>query len=336
MKLNTAQANAFFEKPDTSRLGVLIFGADPMRVALKRQHLLSSLLGENAEEEMRLTRLPASDLRKDPAQLLDAVKAVGFFPGPRAVFVEDASDTAFPAIESAVNEATPEDAMIVVTAGQLKPTSKLRKLFEGSGSLACAALYDNPMTRDEIQTELSRAGLGNIPNDSMGALAGWAGDLEPGDFRQLLEKLVLYKLNDPAPLSVDDITNCAPTSTEAALDDILNAVAEARITEIAPILAKLRAQGTQPVGLCIGATRHFRTLYNAATNPQGIAGLRPPVYGPRRDRLDRQSRRWGVRRLETALTHLKDLDLTLRSAGQHAPAMPLVERVLIRLAHMVR
>ena len=82
MKLSTSQANAYFVKPDTNAAGALIFGADPMRIALKRQQLISKLLGPAGEEEMRLTRLPASDLRKDPALLTDALKAVGFFSWP--------------------------------------------------------------------------------------------------------------------------------------------------------------------------------------------------------------------------------------------------------------
>ena len=101
-------------------------------------------------------------------------------------------------------------------------------------------------------------------------------------------------------------------------------------------MKRLRAQGVQPVSLCINATRHFRTLYAVASDPggpaQGIGRVRPPVFGPRRDRVLRQAQKWNVTRLEQALTLLTDTDLQLRSAGQHAPAMALVERALIRLA----
>ena len=72
------------------RDGLLIYGNDAMRVALKRQEFLKNLLGPNAEEEMRLSRMPAGELRRDPAMLLDAIKAVGFHPAPRAALVEEA------------------------------------------------------------------------------------------------------------------------------------------------------------------------------------------------------------------------------------------------------
>ncbi|NBR90398.1 MAG: DNA polymerase III subunit delta, partial [Rhodobacteraceae bacterium] len=67
MKLNGPAAAKLFARPDPSVPAVLIFGADPMRVAMKRQEILANILGPKGEEEMRLTRLPASDLRKDGA-----------------------------------------------------------------------------------------------------------------------------------------------------------------------------------------------------------------------------------------------------------------------------
>jgi len=132
----------------------------------------------------------------------------------------------------------------------------------------------------------------------------------------------------------------APESTAAARDDLLNIVAEGKMEQIGPMLTRLKAQGVQPVGLIIGATRHFKALYAAASDPggpgQGIARLKPPVFGPRRDRMLRQAQSWETKKLEDALSFLVETDLQLRSAGQTAPAMALVERVLIRLSAMTR
>ena len=81
MKLAGDKANNYFSNPDANHTTILIYGADSMRVALRRQELLKALIGDNAEEEMRLTRISGSDLRSDPALLLDGLKANGFFPG---------------------------------------------------------------------------------------------------------------------------------------------------------------------------------------------------------------------------------------------------------------
>ncbi|MGH1464669.1 MAG: DNA polymerase III subunit delta [Cognatishimia sp.] len=340
MKLATRDANRYFGKPDPSRTGLLIYGPDAMRVALKRQEVITALIGPQGEEEMRLTRIPAASLRKDPAQLIDAIKAVSFFPGQRVAFVEDANDTAAPAILAALEDWRQDDAQIIVTAGQLKASSKIRKAFESHSNAYAAAIYNDPPSRDEIEADLAKAGLRNVDREAMTDLTNLARELDPGDFRQTIEKLSLYKYKDDSPATSEDVIACAPTSTEAALDDVLNIVAEGHAQDIGPVMAKLQAQGTQPVGLCIGATRHFRALYSAASDPggaaQGISRMRPPIFGPRRDRMLRQAQGWGAPKLEQALTILTDTDLQLRSAGQTAPTMALVERAFLRLAMLAR
>ena len=190
--------------------------------------------------------------------------------------------------------------------------------------------------RAEIEAELARAGLAQPERGAMDDIAALARALDPGDFRQTIEKIALYKHNDPQPLTSEEIALCAPAATEAAVDDVLNVVAEARTQEIGPLMARLRTQGVAPVTLCIQAMRHFRTLHTAAADPDGpasgMARMRPPVFGPRRDRMVRQAQSWGAPKLDTAISVLTETDLTLRSAGQNAPAMALVERMLIRLA----
>ena len=336
MKLSPRDASGYFARPNPDSTGILIYGPDTMRIALRRQEIIKALIGPEGEEEMRLTRIPASDVRKDPAQVLDALKSVSFFPGPRVVFVEDATDVAAPALITALGDWQSGDAQLVVTAGQLKATSKLRKAFEAHKNAYATGIYDDPPSRDDIERALKEAGISAPDREIMSALTDLARAMDPGDFRQTMEKLGLYKLGDTTPLTSDDIDACAPASTEAALDDILHIVAEARAKEIGPLLRRLQAQGANPVSLTIAAMRHFRALHSAASDPggaaQGIARARPPIFGPRRDRMLRQAQALGLHKLETALGVLTDTDLALRSAGQTAPQMAVVERAFIRLA----
>ncbi|WP_370282618.1 DNA polymerase III subunit delta [Pseudooceanicola sp.] len=338
MKLTARDAPGYFARPDADKTGLLIYGGDAMLVALRRQQVVKALVGPQGEEEMRFTRIAGADLRKDPAMLADAVKAVGFFPGPRVVLVEEVNETLADKIIPAVEDWAPGDAQVIVTAGSLKATSKLRKFFESHRNAYAVGIYDDPPSRGEIEGMLKDGGLQNLSDEAMRDMVALAQTLDPGDFRQTVEKLALYKLGDPVPVTGADIEACAPASTEAAIDDVLNVVAEAQPSEIGPVMARLQAQGVQGVALCIGAMRHFRTLYAVASHPggpgEGIGRLRPPVFGPRRDRILRQAQGWGAAKLQDALTLLTDTDLQLRSAGRTAPDMALVERTLIRLAMM--
>ncbi len=339
MKLTGNAATAYFRKPDPGHTGVLIFGADPMRVADKRQEAIAALVGPAGEEEMRLTRINAADLRKDPALLDDAIKAQGFFPGHRVAFVEDATDGLAKVLDAALQDWKPGDAQVVVTAGQLTAKSALRKAFEAHSNAVAIGIYDDPPTVADIEQTLAQSGIDMPDRDVMDALMSLAGSLEPGDFRQTIEKVSLYKRGDTTPLTIADVMANAPQSAEVDVDDVLEVVSLGQTDQLGPVLRNLYAQGVTPVTLCIGAMRHFRRLHTVASDPggpaAGVGRLRPPVFGPRRDKIARQAGHWGRDRLERALTALTDVDLQLRSANT-APQSALMERTLIRLAMMAR
>lgn len=339
MKLTGVAASRYFSRPDPARAALLIFGADAMRVALRRQEAVAALLGPKGEEEMRLTRIPGSDLRKDGAALLDAMKAVGFFPGQRVVLVEDATDTAAPACTAALSDWRPGDAHMVIAAGNLTAKSALRKLFEGSGSAVSIGIYDDPPSREEVEDILKAAGLRQLSPDAMSDLLALSRALDPGDFRRTVEKIALYKWNDPTPLTPAEIAANAPATIEADLDDLLAVVAEGRAQELGPMMRRIEGQGILPVTIAITMMRHFKALHSAASDPggpgAGIGKLRPPVFGPRRDKMQAQAQKWGMFRLEDALKHLIETDLTLRSSSK-APQEALLERALLRITMMAR
>lgn len=339
MKLSGRDAAAVFRKPDPAGTGLLLYGEDAMRVALRRHDVIAALIGPQGEGEMRLTRIAAADLRKDPAGLNDAVKAQGFFPGPRVVLVEEATDGLADTIGRGLTDWRAGDAQIIVTAGALAAKSALRKLFETHRTAHAIALYDEPPSDSEIDDLLANAGLRRISRDARSAIGALARLLSPGDFRQTVEKLGLYMHGSSAALTPDDVTACAPQSSAADTDDLVGIAADGRTADIAPILRRLYAQGVSPVTLSIMALRHFRALHVVASDPggpaSGIGRLRPPVFGPRRDAMIRQAGHWGRDRLEKALIVLIDTDLQLRSTSK-APQNALVERALIRLAMMAK
>ena len=311
--------------------------ADTMRVALRRQELLKSLIGDNAEEEMRLTRIPGSDLRSDPALLLDGLKASGFFPGPRAVFVEGVTDTNSAVIDAAMQDLQKGDAVLVLTSNQLNARSKLRKMIENNSNSVAIGIYNDPPNEKEIISIASKYNLNNFESDAKKDLIALGRSLDPGDFQQTCEKLSLYKYKDDSIITSTDINLCAPVTNDAVLDEAIYIIAEARSDEVGPMLSRLFGQGMNPTILCIAVMRYFRNLHSAASHPSGpdvaLSRARPPVFGLRKDRMVRQVRLWGGMRLEKALAVLTDTDLSLRSSSK-VPAHAMLERAFIRISMM--
>lgn len=339
MKLSGRDAARMLAAPDTARPGYLIYGNDAGRVDARRGDFVAALLGPGAAEEMRLARMSAAELRADPAAVQDAMRARGFFPGPRAVLVEGAGDGLSAVLGDALAAWQAGDATLVVTAGALAARSSLRKLFEAHASACALPVYDDPPGRDEIAAELARAGAGAVAPDALDALVAMGRGADPGEVRGTIEKLALLGLDADAPLTAEDVARVAPATPETGLDEVIDCAAEAREGALPGLLARLSAQGVNATTLCIAATRHFRRLHALASDRRGpeaaAAGLRPGVFGPRRDRLVRQARSLGQARLEEALALLLDTDLELRS-GRPVPGMALTERALVRIAMMRR
>jgi DNA polymerase III subunit delta len=339
MKLAPRDAGRFLDRPDPAVPGLLIFGSDPMRVTERRQRVIAAQIGPRGDAEMRLDRIDAGSLRNDGAAVADALKARGFFDGPRAVLVDSATETTTPALAGALAAWTPGDALLVVTAGELKPTAKLRKLFEGDRRALALAVYDDPPGRDEIERMLAAEGLSRLPPDALRDLVGLGQTLEPGEFRQTLTRIALYKHGDPAPLTPDEVSLLSPAAPEAGIDELITAVADGARAQIAPLVARLTGQGVNPVALCIPLIRHFRMLHRLVGDPAGpdraAERLRPPLNFKVKDRVLKQARQWRPDRLDEALSEVVSLDFALRSSAP-VPGRALAERALIRVATLAR
>ena len=336
MKLSGARARAYPDRPDPAHAGVLIHGSDAMRVALARERLVAALIGPGGADEMRLERLEAGALRGDPAALVDAVRARGFFPGRRAVLVEGAGDGLAGAVTAALGDWAEGDAHLVVTATGLRADAKLRKLFEGARNAVALAIYDDPPAAEEVDSMLEAAGLrpDAAARDDIQALSA---TIDPGEFRQFVGKLSLYAASEGGHVAAGDVALLAPATGEVQIDALTDAVAEGRTGEIGPLVRRLAGQGSGAVDLAIQMIRHFRILHTGATDPDGparaFARQRPPVFWKRRDRMAAQARRLGAARIEAALGQLVQADRTLRSGGA-APGLALIERALVRIAVM--
>jgi DNA polymerase-3 subunit delta len=339
VKLAGRDAARFLARPDPGTAGALIYGADAARVGMKRRDLLAALVGPDAAADMRLTRFAAADVRRDPAALVDALKAIGFFPGPRAVTVEEATEAQAEPILAALRAWTPGDAALVVTAGALKASSALRKGFEAAKAAVAIPVYDDPPDRAEIEAALTKAGVAQVDREAFADVEALARSLESGEFHQAIERLALYKRGDATPVSGADVAAIAPAPPEAEADALLDLAAEGRADALALAMRRLGGGSSAATGLVIAAGRHFRTLYAASVAADGpdaaLARARPPVWGPRRTRMAAQARRLGPDHLERALGWIMDADLALRSS-RPPPGHALAERLLVRIAMLRR
>ena len=333
MKLNAREATQFCRSPDRRYRAALIYGEDSVEVSRRRAQLIKALIGDG--EDHNVTQLDAGHARRDPALVVDAVMARGFFGGEPIVVVEGGTDGLTPSMTEAIAAMGQDDAFLVVTAGILPARSKLRKLFETDASAVAAPCYQTALGRAEIELILKDAGLDALSDDAVRDLVDFARSADSGALTDLISRLALYSLDAVVPVSSEDVIACLPGSGDADLDDVLDAVANGDVGRIGPMMTKLESQGVNATTLAISAMRKFRQLHAISSSGGSaetvISRLRPPVFGPRRDALVRQARLWSMGKCEGALKLILETDSALRG-GAASAGYPVLERMLIRLA----
>jgi len=333
VKLNARDALRFCRSPDRRYKAALIYGEDGVEISRRRVQLINALLGEG--ENHNVTRLDVAQARRDTAIIMDALRSKGFFGGEPIVLIENGTDGLAAGLSETFASAEADDAFLIVTAGLLPARSKLRKLFEGEVSAIAAPCYQTALGRPEIEALLKDAGVSGIDEEAIHDLVDFARSTDSGALSDLISRLSLYALSSDTPVSSADIIECLPGSGDADLDDVVDAVADGDARSVGPLMNKLESQGVNPTTLAIFAMRKFRQIHmitSAGGPPDSvISRLRPPVFGPRRDRLLRQARLWTTTKCEGALKLILETDSALRG-GAAAAGYPMLERMLIRLA----
>ncbi len=334
MKLSAAEAARFIDQPDRSLAGVLIYGADPVEISDRKQRVCRALLGSGSDIDLRLTQISATDVRRDPAIVIDALKALGFFEGPRVVTVEDVGDSHCAALTSALADWRRADAFLVATAGVLPARSKLRKLFETAPNAAAAPCYADRLTTEDVQRMVSASVGARATGEALEALRAFGAAAGAGAARDLIERLALYHLQDGGEITAEDVETLGRGADDAGIDDLIDATILGESGALSAMLRRLEIQGQSSIAVTRNLSWRFRQLHivaAAGSAEAAISKLRPPVFGARRDTLMKAARSWPVRRVEGALRLILDLDDQLRgSAG--VSGFALVERCLLKLS----
>ncbi len=188
VQVKPAEADRLLARPDDAVRVVLIYGDDEGLVAERADAFARAAAGPDGE----VLRLDAGALSENPGRLVDEASAIPMFGGRRAITLRAAGNRAVEGAIAAVLDQPPVDSWVVVTAGELRKSSPLRKLCEASPRAWAVPCYaDSARDLDRlIDDELKAADLAIAP-DARAALKGLIG----GDRMQSrgeIRKLCLY------------------------------------------------------------------------------------------------------------------------------------------------
>jgi DNA polymerase-3 subunit delta len=230
------------------------------------------------------------------------------------------------------------DNVLIVEAGNLRPESALRKLFEGHKGAASLPCYgDERSLSGLIDDELAAAGL-RIDSETRNYLMTRLG-ADQALSRAELVKLELYAAGKSS-VSHEDIEAIVGDAAEIALERFVYAASGGDPRLALSELQRLAASGTDRSAALSALGRHFTQLHLVAaaqagggSAEQAVKSLRPRPHFKREAIFLAQCRRWGASRLAHALPLIQEAVRRSRRSPDLEGAF--AERLLLTLTSKI-
>ena len=331
--LRAGDIDGFIARPDPRRPIILIYGPDAGLVSERVNAVLKAAAGDN-NDPFAIVPLEGDAIASDTGLLQDEVRTFGLFGGRRIVRIRAGSRNFAPALETVLGD--PPQALVLIEAGELRPTSPLRALCEKSPAAAvipCYADSERDIAR-LVDRALKDAGL-TMETEARDEFMGLLGADRLAS-RAELEKLALYA-QGAGRISLDDVRAVISDASALALDDVVDAAAAGEREAALTALRKARAAGVSATAVLSAAIRHVASLHRlrlsidrGARAGEIIDNARPKIFFRRKPAFERALSRFDSFTLAGAIVSLSLANLEARRNFVLADA--IAERALLNLA----
>jgi DNA polymerase III subunit delta len=329
------QLGRLLERQIATLNGILVYGDDQAAAENIAVRIAQKISGDTGAA----LRLEASAINSDPAILIDEFRATSLLGDRRAMIVSGAGETVLKHLQPVIN-ATFIGNFIVLVAGSLNKSSKLRSALEASNYFAVLPLYearqqDLAASLDEIM----KANGMSLDPEARQVFFELVGN-ERTLVLQEAAKLAIYAQGQKT-ISRNDVIAACGDLAETAVSDLIEDVLGGNI---AAIEAMSSGSGDDEAAL-----RNSLPLFNyhlsqlqllqldrasGKSIESAIASARPPVHFSRRKSFERQLRVLDAGILEQfqqSVEHLTEV-----SRKNASLSSPIVGRGLMALARKVR
>ncbi len=296
---------ADFNNGITTARAVLIYGPDAGQV-----DEFSDRAVEKCEiERDNIFAVDSNDLRDRADSLFSEACSSSMFGGRKMVIISNAGDSDAKQISELVEHPS-LDAVVIITAGDLRAGGGLRTMFEGGEKVAALACYtDDARTLAAlIQKDLFAAGITQITPDAMAYMTSHLGG-DRGITRSFLKKIALY-VDDKKRVDLEDVEKCLPDTGAADTDEFLFSLTAGHIHQTMTALDRLFYDGAEPNMLVRMLDGHFKRLMMAV-----VTGQMPRLFWKVADKFNMAVKIWSEEEIVAVLSRLNELEKQLRTTG---------------------
>lgn len=336
--IKSHEATRFLKAPDRAISAVLTYGTDAGLVSERARAAAKAWAGlEDPPSE--ITRLDDADLESDPDRLSVELMTVPMF-GGRKVILSSTGRRINAVLLKGLIEPGPLPGVLIVEAGNLKPTDKIRSLFEKAKHAAAIACFPDE-GRDLaalVDDEVKAAKMAIAPEAREVLLAQLGADraLSRGE----IAKLVLY-CSGRKRIELEDVEAIVSDASELGVDRIVNAAAGGEPGVAVKELSRALNSGESPQTVIIALQRHFMRLHRIQADvssgraiADAMKSLRPPLHFKQKNAVTAQVRKWPLAHLKRALGEIAKAARNSRQTGSRDDL--ITESLILGLAQLAR
>lgn len=332
------EATRFLKSPSLQVSAILTYGTDAGLVS-ERARAAAKAWASLEDPPSEITRIDDPDLESDPDRLAIELMTVPMF-GGRKVVLSSTGRRINAALLKELVEPGPLPGVLIVEAGNLKPTDKVRSLFEKSKHAAAIACFPDE-GRDLsalIDEEVKAANLTIAPEarELLFALLGADRALSRGE----IAKLALY-CSGRKRIELVDVEAVVSDASELGVDRIVNAAASGDPGMAVKELSRALNSGESAQMIIIALQRHFIRLHriqaevtSGRTSADAMKSLRPPLHFKQKNALTAQIRKWPMHHLNRALEEIARSARNARRTGARDDL--ITESLLLGLAQLAK
>ncbi len=328
---------ASFSSPSARYKGALLCG--PNWELLNRLKNLAVKGFAEQHPDGEIVRLSDTDLAADTGRLLEELQSISMFGADKLILVDAASSTIHKACIGAISVGW-SDCLLLVTAGDLKKSSPLRKEFEASPDLAITICFDQSIGELLEFAASFMSGLGvTVDREAIELVVDAVGG-NAALLQSELVKLASYA-GENGSLSVSDVAEIIAGNEAASMEGLIDAVFSGRPDAAVHAVTTLQQQGQQPASVLIALTNHCALLVEMAAAMEAgrradaiVKEWRPPIFFKRHNAIATQLNICSLPQLQTVAERLR----TANSEVRTKPLInwPVAERFVISAASSFR
>jgi DNA polymerase III subunit delta len=335
MKLKTADTQKALRQLPPGIRAVLVFGPDEALVRDRSKRIGRQIVAD-LKDPFNVSELSGADLNSEPSRLLDEASALSLMGGARLVRVSGASDSVLEALMAALEHPAAQSLMIL-TAGELTPKSKLRSFAEKRADVLAMACYpEDARSLIAMLSEEAGAQGYRLASDAAQLLLSASGG-ERDIARQELTKVLTYINRPGAEVTAAEAQDIVAHFGGADFEDLVAAVCGGKAEAADAQVSRLMSEGTNGIAMLRAVARRLWMLIAAQAamaNGQSAREVADKLFGAmawkQAPAFLSQLDRWSAARCDAGLARLSQAERDSKITG--AAADLIAARALLALS----